>query len=327
MAPVGIRLDGIGHGDHADHTATPAPPAPPRAVRARPVPPRQLLVRHLEGSGIELGPGHHPFSLTLPGVEVAFVDRWLPEQSEELFPHLAAEGEFTKPDIVADFNTERLDPVPDASQDFVIASHVLEHLAEPIGFIGEIHRVLRPGGTALILLPDRRRTRDSNRPPTSLEHLVDEYRSGVTTISDDHLIEFLGSRGKSLGDTLAEQHDVLERHRRRSVHVHCWDPGEFLRVLLWGVEHLGHQWAFVDGVLPGDERPPGIEFGFVLRRATTVLDPVTRCTRLQVSWETWRTDREAMPRTQGEHRPTRALGKVRRLARSYLGRSGEGGSL
>jgi SAM-dependent methyltransferase len=284
-----------------------------------------LVARHLEGSGIELGPGHHPFSLTLPGVEVRFVDRWLPEQSKELFPHLAAHEDFTAPDIVSDFNTDRLDPVPDASQDFVIASHVLEHLAEPIGFIAEIHRVLRPGGTALILLPDRHRTRDSNRPGTSLEHLVTEYRTGVTTISDEHLIEFLHSRGKSWGETPDEQREVLERHRRRSVHVHCWDAAEFLHVLLWGVEHLDQQWAFVDGVLPADERPPGIEFGFVLRRATTVLDPGTRCTRLQESWETWRADRQTTPRIPGGHRPARALGKARRLARSYLGLAGDGG--
>ena len=176
----------------------------------------------------------------------------------------------------------------------------------------------------LILLPDRRRTRDSNRPATSLEHLVAEYRTGITTISDEHLLEFLRSRGKSPGETPDERHLVLERHRRRSVHVHCWDPAEFLQVLLWGVEHLDQHWAFVDGVLPTDERPPGIEFGFVLRRATTALDPVTRRTRLQVSWETWSADREATPRTPPGHGPARAWGKARRLARSYLGRAGDG---
>ena len=280
------------------------------------------MARHLEGSGIELGPGHHPFTLALPGVEVRFVDRWLAQESSELFPQLAAESDFTAPDIVADFNTDRLGPIPDSSQDFVIASHVLEHLAEPIGFIAEIHRVLRPGGTALILLPDRRLTKDRDRAPTSLEHLVSEYRAGVTTISEAHVAEFLTSRGKPVGDTPEERREILERHRRRSVHVHCWAAPEFFEVLLWGVEHLDQQWGFVDGVLPEDESPTGIEFGFVLRRGTALLDPRSRSARLSQSWAAW-CAAGAARRNRGGHRPRNALGRARRLARGYLSRDGQ----
>ena len=283
------------------------------------------MARHLEGSGIELGPGHHPFPLSLPGVDVRFVDRWLPEESAELFPYLANQGDFTAPHIVSDLNTDRLHPVPDASQDFVIASHVLEHLAEPIGLIAEIHRVLRPGGTALILLPDRHRTKDRERPATSLEHLVAEYRAGVTTVDDAHVVEFLKSRGKPLGTTPEELHETLDHHRRRSVHVHCWDAPEFLAVLVWGAQNLDQQWAFVDGVLPEDESPPGIEFGFVLRRATTLLEPAARSTRLRESWETWRDGHTGSHRAAPGRRSSRVVAKARRRVRDYRGRDGSGG--
>ncbi|HEY6316876.1 MAG TPA: methyltransferase domain-containing protein, partial [Acidimicrobiia bacterium] len=112
---------------------------------------RQRLAAFLSGRGLELGPGHVPFDVP-PGLEITFVDRWEPEQHADLFPDLPG-ATFIKPDVIANFDTDRLTPIADASQDFVICSHVLEHLAEPIGFVAEIYRVLRPGGIALILLP------------------------------------------------------------------------------------------------------------------------------------------------------------------------------
>ncbi|HUY22818.1 MAG TPA: class I SAM-dependent methyltransferase [Acidimicrobiales bacterium] len=250
------------------------------------VSPRRLLARHLAGSGLELGPGHHPFVLPLPGVTVRYVDRWTPDEARRLFP---AMGPYAgQPDVIADFNTERLDPVADASQDFLIASHVLEHLAEPLGFMAEMHRVLRRGGVALVLLPDRHRTRDRNRAPTPLDHLVGEYRAGVREVSDDHLLEFLAARGEPVPPAGEERRRVLDRHRRRSVHVHCWDAGEFADVIRWGIENLAEQWEFVDGCLPFDGVPPAdIEFGFVLRRSDVDLDGPTRSRRFEASWTAW----------------------------------------
>jgi SAM-dependent methyltransferase len=47
-------------------------------------------------------------------------------------------------------------PFADASVDFIFCSHVLEHFFRPDGdrLLEEIHRVLRPGGTARICVPD-----------------------------------------------------------------------------------------------------------------------------------------------------------------------------
>ena len=288
----------------------------------RRVPPRELLARHLVGSGIEVGPGLHPFTLSLPGADRRYVDRWKAHESTELFPQLEGQGEFTEPDVVADFNTDRLGPIADSSQDFVIASHVLEHLAEPIGFLAEIHRVLRPGGVALILLPDRQRTRDHNRHPTSLSHLVAEYEQGVEEISEAHVIEFLESRDRPLGNTRDECLQTLDWYRRRSIHVHCWEAPEFLEVILWAVENLNQQWEFVDGCLPPDEFPPGIEFGFVLRRSNVSLDPVTRRHRFESTWWTWNDARARPGATPTEDRLIKAYRqswKVDRKVRKALG--------
>jgi SAM-dependent methyltransferase len=238
-----------------------------------------------------VGPGPYPFRLLPAGVSVRMVDQWQPEERRallaELKPHTEhdAAPQFVRPDVIADFNTDRLSAVPDSSEDFVIASHVLEHLAEPIGFIAEIHRVLQPGGFTLVLLPDRHRTEDRFRQPTPVAHLVTEYEAGVQEVSDEHLLEFLRDRGSRPRGSRDTRQRVLDRYREQSIHVHCWDAQEFVPVLLWGIENLGQQWEFVDGCLY--EPPIHYEFGFLLRRSEEDFNPGERRRQFEDSWQTW----------------------------------------
>ncbi len=44
-------------------------------------------------------------------------------------------------------------PFADATFDFVYASHVLEHIREDLAAIGEVRRILRPGGIAVLPVP------------------------------------------------------------------------------------------------------------------------------------------------------------------------------
>lgn len=56
------------------------------------------------------------------------------------------------PDVDHQVDLTRL-PFADAAYDFVYASHVLEHIREDDRAIGEIRRVLRPGGVAVLPVP------------------------------------------------------------------------------------------------------------------------------------------------------------------------------
>src|SRR5271163_4475396 len=53
-------------------------------------------------------------------------------------------------DVVGD---ARIMPFSDASMDVVMITQVLEHIPDPIEVIGEIRRVLKPGGTLLLSVP------------------------------------------------------------------------------------------------------------------------------------------------------------------------------
>jgi SAM-dependent methyltransferase len=245
---------------------------------------RSLLARFLVGAGVELGPGHMPFPLPFPGGTIRYIDKWDPEKSRTLFPELGEEAEFPRPDIIADLDTDRLAALGDGSQDFVIASHVLEHVAEPLGLLEDIHRTLRPGGIALVLLPDRRYTFDVRRQATPLSHLVDEYQRRVTVVDDDHIKGFL----RELDDwdeTLSpeEQGEVIQLHRDRSIHVHCWTESEFMTLLSHTISSMDMHWELLDATFAVDE--VRMEFGFALRRSAQPGEPALAATRFEMTFE------------------------------------------
>jgi SAM-dependent methyltransferase len=59
--------------------------------------------------------------------------------------------------------------------DYVVASHVIEHVPDMIGWLEEIAEVLRPGGLLCLAIPDKRYTFDYLRQPTRLSELVDAW--------------------------------------------------------------------------------------------------------------------------------------------------------
>ena len=228
---------------------------------------REALSGHLFGTGIEVGPGHTPFGVP-DGVTVRYVDRLTTDEHYELFPELPRDFGFFEPDVIADLDTDGLRAIDSRTQDFVICSHVLEHLADPLHFLDEAHRVLRVGGIFLVLLPDRRYTFDRDREPTLLSCLIRDHEVGATTPDDAHMTEFLlkADQGPTfvLPDDPLERAELFEWHRSRSIHVHCWTDCEFPDVLRYCSNELGHRWILVDRLTSHET---GMEFGYVLARA------------------------------------------------------------
>ena len=79
-------------------------------------------------------------------------------------------GSFAAIDISADAADI---PVPDDSSDFVLHSHVWEHLPNPLIALDEWVRITRSGGYLFIIVPKRdAAASDKDRPVTSLPSLV-----------------------------------------------------------------------------------------------------------------------------------------------------------
>ena len=125
----------------------PARPTPTTGPFSAAAPARgsPTISSELKGAGIEIGPGHLPFPLP-SGLTVRYLYCWEPAENSALFPELGRRPGFPKPDIICDLDVDRLSFLPSSSQDFVIASPILEHLANPLAMLVDIYRVLKPQG-------------------------------------------------------------------------------------------------------------------------------------------------------------------------------------
>ena len=227
---------------------------------------RRRFGSHLSGEGIEIGPGHVPFPAPAPAT-VRYVDRWEPAVNRSLFPELGEAPGFPIPDMLVDLDRDRLSGIKTSSQDFVIASHVLEHLANPLAMLVDIHRVLRPAGLLVLLLPDRHKTHDREREPTPLSHLIDEYSRDVREVDDAHILgHIIGTlRADGIERDFASPVEI-DFHRQRSVHAHVWDAGEFSEVIAFTTTELGLDWEVIDMMATGAKGTYGDEFGWVLSK-------------------------------------------------------------
>ncbi len=122
----------------------------------------------------------------------------------------------------------RLESIADATYDFLLASHILEHVANPLKALKEWQRVLRPGGSLLVLLPNKEHTFDHRRPYTPLAHLIADFEADTREDDLTHLEEILRFHDLEMdppAGTLEEfRTRSLKNFDNRALHHHVFDP-------------------------------------------------------------------------------------------------------
>ena len=135
---------------------------------------RESALAHklLDGlEGIEIGgSAHNPFGLKTRNVDYMGGMTVFKEEEVKMC------GTFLPVDIVAP--GDKL-PLEDASVDFVVSSHCIEHFPDPIKTLKEWHRVVRPGGYLYVIAPHKERTFDRDRPRTTLAELIQRHQTGI----------------------------------------------------------------------------------------------------------------------------------------------------
>jgi SAM-dependent methyltransferase len=184
--------------------------------------------RYLRGDGLEIGALHEPLE-TPPGARVRYVDRLPAGELRHHYPELAGR-DLVSVDILDD--GERLASVPDASVDFVIANHFLEHCEDPIAAIGAFLRVARPGGIVYLAVPDKHHSFDARRAITPIDHLAADHDRGPQASRRDHYLDWASNvLGRSGGEAGDEADRLMEA--RYSIHFHVWTRRSFLAFLRW----------------------------------------------------------------------------------------------
>lgn len=120
-----------------------------------------------------------------------------------------------------------LNGINDASYDFILSSHCLEHVANPLRALHEWGRITRPGGYLVLLLPDPKRSFDHRRPITTLEHLREDFTRGTGDDDTTHIPEVLSlhdlARDPRAGSAETFRARVQRNVENRCLHHHVFD--------------------------------------------------------------------------------------------------------
>ena len=132
---------------------------------------------------------------------------------------------------------------------YVVASHVFEHLPDPLGWLEQCAAALRPGGTLCLALPDKRYTWDILRPVTRLAEWVEGYCLRQTLPTVRQVFDATSTTALMPSGTpwqrsptaaelrpergLLEAFDLARQALKTHVDVHCsvFTPGTWLRLL------------------------------------------------------------------------------------------------
>ena len=129
----------------------------------------------IKGFGLEIGPSFAPFITKKDGHNVHIADHL---SSEKLRAKYEERGVPTHKieDVDYDLSEAGLTAqVPRNSFDYVLASHVIEHVPDLIQFLSDIWTVLKPGGVLSLVVPDKRFCFDRFRPVIGLAPVIDAH--------------------------------------------------------------------------------------------------------------------------------------------------------
>ena len=128
-----------------------------------------------------------------------------------------------------------LEFIRNSSYDFVISSHCIEHLANPIQGISEWIRVLKQDGLLILVVPHKDGTFDHRRPVTSLAHLIQDFDNQMDEVDTTHWEEILKlhdlTRHPGKVDLQSFQEAIKRNKADRFLHHHVFDTRLVIEVV------------------------------------------------------------------------------------------------
>ncbi|WP_051632452.1 glycosyltransferase [Nitrincola lacisaponensis] len=205
-----------------------------------------------QGKGLEIGPSHNPIAPKKKGYDVEILD------------HLSA-ADLRKKYAGAGVNIENIEDVDyvwtgesylkligkQEAYDWIIASHVIEHVPDFISFLQQCERLLKDNGRLALAVPDKRFCFDFFGSLTTSGNIIDAHLAQRSRPSTGQIFDFYANSasrrsgiawsqdGQGDADTLTYPiHDALA-HWKRAIEaddytdVHCWrfTPASFQLII------------------------------------------------------------------------------------------------
>lgn len=202
---------------------------------------KTLYLIEKAGFGLEIGASYRPVAAKRDGWNVEVVDHAPAEELREKYAAWGVDGSLIEEvDHIVDDQGLFAAVKKEGQFDFIIASHVIEHVPNPIQFLIDCQRLLKEGGILSLVVPDKRFCFDTLKPISTTGEFLQAYLDGRTkhspgTIFDAYalhakkgdLIVWPGdgsASGLSFGHSVREAKALMDEFiaTGRFVDVHAW---------------------------------------------------------------------------------------------------------
>ncbi|GAB6041834.1 hypothetical protein JCM17961_25090 [Endothiovibrio diazotrophicus] len=197
-----------------------------------------------DGIGLEIGPLHSPIAPKRDGWRVETFDHADAPTLRERYREspgvdVAAIEEV---DFVSD-GRSLVEVVGETGRyDWILASHVVEHVPDLLGFLKDCETLLKPDGRLVLAVPDKRRCFDAMRPPSTTGEVLQAHMEGRVRHSSAAAFEY-GARSVVLNGAHAWLADDCGEAQLQYDLATCY--ALFQRALASGEYHDMHGWVFI----------------------------------------------------------------------------------
>jgi len=153
-----------------------------------------VFMCNLDGKGLEIGPSIRPIVPKREGYNVETIDHADKESLKKKYLVLGHDVD----------NIEEVDYIWNGQlyteltgkknyYDYIIASHVIEHTCDLIGFLCDCSNILNKNGILSLAVPDKRFCYDYLRPTTSISKVIDSHLKPYTVHTPGTLYEYVSN--------------------------------------------------------------------------------------------------------------------------------------
>ena len=219
---------------------------------------KSLALINREGIGLEIGPSHNPIAPRAAGYNVEIVDHLTKEGLREKYAdHGVDINKIEDVDYV--WNGQPITELIGKKEyyDFILASHVIEHIPNLLFFLKECESLLKRGGVLSLVISDKRYCFDYFNPISGTGEILDAWLDSRTRPSPGQVFNHIANASKKEGSIAWDKDTVgninlvhtfldaknLFHHAKANpdyIDVHCWrfTPASF-RLLINDLRELG----------------------------------------------------------------------------------------
>lgn len=261
---------------------------------------REEKVFHLlnpKGFGLEIGPSHNPIAPKKKGFNVHILDHASATELRNKY-----QGHNVNLDNIEEVDfVWRGEPLQEligktGCYDWVIASHVIEHVPDLISFLQQCEALLKPNGILSLVIPDKRFCFDYFSSSSSTGNLLDAYAEKRVKPSHGQIFDHVANASKRNGniawgeDGLGGADDLLHTFEEGKlqwqksvstteyIDVHCWrfTPASF-RLLISDLQGLD----LINLEIKAELDTTGCEFYVALSKKCGISQKLDRLNALQ----------------------------------------------